>query len=111
MEYNRDPPFGCYTSLRNTCVALESKSRKGQKEGSITSYCKTVSYLLKTYATNNVTAETDANMMQLNQTWNKSPTEYAKALWNQTLRRNREYDGYVLKCIFIDGFWKRSATV
>lgn len=50
-------------SKLNAHMALRSKSDKHQKEGTLTSYCGAVNYLPEAYATDDVIAETDADMM------------------------------------------------
>lgn len=57
-------------------------------------------YFRDTYAMDDITAETDAHMMQLAQPSNKTTTEYAEKLWNETFRCSRKFDEYVLKRIF-----------
>lgn len=44
-------------------IALRSKSRRGQKKGTLIKYCEVGNCLLGTYATDNVIAETDAEIM------------------------------------------------
>lgn len=87
----------------NSRISLPSKSHRRHKEGTLTTYCEVVNYLLETYATDDVIAETDAEILRFTQPPTKSPTEYAEALWNKALRCDRVYDEYVLKGIFIEG--------
>lgn len=87
-------------ATRNVRLALRSKSRGSQKEYTVSTYCKAVNYSVEMYATDEVNAETDADMMHLTQPSNKSPTEYAEGLWNKALRCNRVYEEYMLKVYF-----------
>lgn len=76
---------------------------KLQKEGTVTSYCEAVEYLLGTYAMDDVLTETDAGMMGFTQPSSKSPTEYAEALWNKMPRCDKVYDKYEFKGTFYRG--------
>lgn len=67
----------------NERIALKSKSYKSQKEDTESSYCDTVNYLLETYATDYVMANTDPDIMQLAQSSCKSPTEYVSHCVNR----------------------------
>lgn len=87
----------------NSRIAQWSKFHKSQKEGNLTSYCEAVNYLIETYATEDVIAKTDANMMLSTQPSIKLSKEYAEALWNKALHGDRAYDKYILRRIFIQG--------
>lgn len=67
----------------NVCIAFKYKPRKCHKEGKVTSYCEAVNYLLQTYATDDLIAETYSDMMQTARLSSNSPTAYAEALWNK----------------------------
>lgn len=84
------------------CIILKLKVHRHQKQNTVASYCEVVKYLLETYATDDITAETDDDMIQRTQPSNSSPEEYAEALWNKALKCHREYDEYVLKRIFME---------
>lgn len=79
------------------CIPLHLKSHSGQKEGTVTTYCKAVRFFLETYTNDGVIAEEDADMMSFTQPSNKSPAEYEKVLWNKVLRGDRIYDEYAWK--------------
>lgn len=51
----------------NACIAKKLKWHKLQKESAVASWCEAVNYLLETPATDDITAGTEADMMQLNQ--------------------------------------------
>lgn len=70
-------------------MALKLKSYKRQKEGSVTLHFEVLNYSLKPYASDEIIAEKDADMMRLPQLSNKSSMEYMEALWNKPLRSNR----------------------
>lgn len=85
------------------CIELKSKWPKHQKKGTVTSYCEAANYLVNTSATDDVVADTDANIVKITQLSNKSPKEQAGALWNKVTRCNQVYDEYVFKRAFIEG--------
>lgn len=78
--------------LRSTCC-------ERKKEGTLTAYCEAVNYLLETYATDDMIVETDANMMLFTNPFNKSGTEYVKALCNKAIISKRVRDEYELNRI------------
>lgn len=98
-------------AVLNFCIELQSKWHKHQKERTVPSYCETVNYLLKTYATDHIIAETDINMMRFSQPSSKSRTEYAEAHWNMVFRCNRVYDEYELRESLLRGYRNPSSTV
>lgn len=53
------------------------------------------SYLLQTYATNDVIAETDAAWKSYTQPYTMTPTQYAKALVPKSLKFAEVYEEYV----------------
>lgn len=60
----------------NSRIALTFKSScKRQKEGTITTYCEIVNYLLETYAIVNVNSETDGEIMRFAQLLKKTAME------------------------------------
>lgn len=85
----------------NFCITLTNKLLMRHKQGTLSSYFKALNYSLGTYVSDDVIAETDADMICSTQLSNKLPTQYAKALWNKALRCNRVYEEYVPKGIFI----------
>lgn len=92
-------------------IALKSELHKRQKEGTVTLYCEAVNYFLETYATDDVIAEADDDMMRFTQPSNKSPTEYTEALWNKGFKRDRVYDEHVHKDIILKVCWNICAMV
>lgn len=113
MVYIRELPLACYTfswTAHSPCTQCthqhEFEIDKLQEEGTLASYCKADKNLLDTYATEDITAGTDADMIGLTHTANKSRMEYAEAQWNTSLRCDRVYDEYVLRGILIEGLSK-----
>lgn len=92
----------------NACIALKLKFHRSQSEGTVTSSCAAIHKLLETYTTEGIIADTNINMMTITQVQNGSPTEHVEALWNKALQRDRVYDEYVLKRIFIE--WVSEST-
>lgn len=88
----------------NTGIVLKSKSHDRHQEGALTSYGEAVNQLLETYATEDVIAEANADMMQLTQPSNKLPAECSESLSNTVLRCERVYDEYLVEGIFTEGF-------
>lgn len=87
----------------NARTALRSDSHKRQKKGAVAIHWEAVNYLLETYKTDEVIAETDADMVHLVQASNESSTDFANAMWNKALQCHRVYDEYELKGIFLEG--------
>lgn len=73
----------------NKRILLKSKLHKLEKEGLVTSFWNAVNCVFEVEATDNVTNEPDADMMQFLRASNKSPTVYTGALWNEALRCDR----------------------
>lgn len=59
--------------------------------------------MLETYTTDDVIAETDAEIITLSQLLNQTLIEYAKLLWSKALRCNEVHDIYVVKSNLIEG--------
>lgn len=72
-------------------------------EGAITTYYYAVNYLVDTYATDDVTAKTVADMICFTQISNKLPTEYPEAQLNKAVVCDAAHNEYVLDGIFIEG--------
>lgn len=53
---------------------------KASEGDTVSSYCKAINQLLETYATDDIIAKTDGDMMQLTQLSNESTTEYVEEL-------------------------------
>lgn len=64
----------------HTQNALKLKSHKRQNLDTVMWYLKPPTIFSKTYATDELIAETDAVMMQFLQLLKRSPTEYAEAM-------------------------------
>lgn len=64
-------------------IAVRSKSHKRLKEGMRTFYCEAVNFLLETYVTDDVIAETDVDIMPFTRLLNKWPTDWGS---NKTLQ-------------------------
>lgn len=90
----------------NARIALLSKWHSRQKEGTISSYCKTLNYIPETYVEDDFIGVTDTKLMWFTQLSSKSSMEYAGALWNEALWCNRAYDEYELEKIYIIGLPK-----
>lgn len=61
-----------------------------------------INYILETYATGDVMAETDARILTFLQLSNMTSTEHTEALWSKVLRCDPVYEECVLKGIFIE---------
>lgn len=90
----------------NARMSLKSRSHSCQQEDTVTFYCETVIYLLKTYAIDDIIAKRDAGMMPLPQPSNRAPTAYVEARWNRALRCDRACDECCLRGIFVKDFPK-----
>lgn len=66
-------------------------------------YREAVKELLETHATDDIIAETSANMLQFTQLSNKAPKKNVGALRDKAFRCNMVYNEYVLKVILIVG--------
>lgn len=86
----------------NVYNALKSTTQKRQLEDTVTSYYEVLSSHIDMCATEDVIANTSVDMMKCTQVWNKSSTEYAKALWNSMQRCNRVNDKYIFKGLYIE---------
>lgn len=64
----------------NICPVFRSNCHKLQRKSTVSSYCKAVNYRLETYATDDVIAKTEADVMRFTQPANEPPTEYAETL-------------------------------
>lgn len=64
----------------NECIALNARSHRRQKEGTITWYCDAVINLVEIYARDNIIVVADADTMQFSPQSNQPPTEYVEAL-------------------------------
>lgn len=58
------------------------------KERSLTAYCQAVNYLLETYATDDVIAEEEADLMKYNQLIHMSTVCYSETLWKKRCDMN-----------------------
>lgn len=65
----------------NSQIALLSKSRKHCKYGTVAGYSKYISYLLVEFATCDVIAEIDAEILRFRHPSYMTLTEYAETLW------------------------------
>lgn len=71
----------------NSRIALKSKFlRKCQKEWTLTAYCKVVNCLKELYASDDVIAETDAEIKSFTPPLNKTSIEYLESLWAKVFR-------------------------
>lgn len=87
------------TTIINERNALQVKPlRKHLKNGTLTAYFEVGTYLLELYFTDDVTAETDVDVMELTQPPNKTPMKTAELIWAMVLRSSRVHREYVLKC-------------
>lgn len=84
-------------------IALQLKSNRRRKEGTLTRFCEVVNYLLKSNATDDIIAKIDAEIFCYIKTLNMRPTEHAEALWNYALVCHLVSDEYVGRGIFIEG--------
>lgn len=61
------------------------------QEGKLKSYWEVVNYLLATYATDDINAETDMDIMNFMQLAGQSAFEYGQAFWTKALRHGHVY--------------------
>lgn len=74
-------------------IALIAKSwRKCQEEETFTTHCEVLNYLLEPYASDDVIADTEAEIMRFSQPLNETQTEHAELLWAEALRGDRVYN-------------------
>lgn len=88
----------------NVYRVLWPKWHKHRKQSTVLLYCKTVNYLVETYATDYEIAETDVDMIPCPQAQIKSPKENVEAILNNALHCHRVYKEYVLKSIFLKAY-------
>lgn len=93
----RSPPQRTYLS-----VQLEPRSQKGK----LTSYCEVVNFLLTTYATDDIIAAANMDIMKFEQPAGQSAVGYAQALWTKGLRFGPVNNEYRLKGICNEGLRK-----
>lgn len=77
-----EPPA---TAALSACIAFCSKLQKRKNEGTVASYREAVICRLQTFATDDVVAETFAEMICGTQTSYNSSTDYAEALCYKVL--------------------------
>lgn len=92
-------------------ITLKSKSRKRQKQCTVTLYYGGVNYLLQTYATDDVVAESEADKMRFTQPLNNSPIECPETLENKTLRCDRVHEDMYSKAFFNEELLNPSTVV
>lgn len=93
----------------NYCIALSSKLHRRRKDGTLTSYCEMVIFVLEIYAPDYVIIEWGVEILSFTQLSNMTQSEYAGALRNKALCCNRVYDESLCKGIFIqriDGYMR-----
>lgn len=85
--HERDVPWWIHLFMKrpvaaelSDCIALCLNSPRRKEEGTVTSYCEAVFHLGETWATDEVIAKTNADMMCFTQPLNKATMEYAEAL-------------------------------
>lgn len=83
-------------------IALLSNVHKRGKKRTLTSYHEIMNYLLGTYATDEVIAEMDTEVLLITQPSDTSLMEYEGARWKNLLSSDFVYDEYVVKRIFIE---------
>lgn len=69
-------------------------------------YHDVVNHLLQTFATDDISAETDAALLIFPQSFTMLPTQCAEAVLSKSLKCGEVYEEYVLKGIFIKGLCK-----
>lgn len=80
-----------------------TSSCRSCQEGMLISFCQVVSYILSTYATDDIIAEVDADIINYKQPKDLHAVDYSQALWTEALRRGRVYEEYRLKGTSIEG--------
>lgn len=76
-------------SNARTYLSCSSPARERSK---LSSFSKVESFLLASYATDNIFVEADKDMKNFNQPTGKDTFEYTYALWNETLCSWPVYD-------------------
>lgn len=69
-----------------TCAHFQPKKKRRQEEGVLTRYCKVIKYLLSTYPTDEVIAQTNAEITLSRELPNMKPVEYGPSLWLKALK-------------------------
>lgn len=97
-----------YIDKKTTKAALSARTttkvdKRKYKGGQLAPYPKVVNYLLKTYATDEVIAETDTGINQFRQGDLISPPEYAQEWWTKALKCGTVYTEPKLTGLFIEG--------
>lgn len=75
---------------------LWKQPRKNVEEGLLTFYIKEASLLLETYATDDIIAETDNDIVHLLHPLGMSLLKFSEVLWMKRLRCSHLYGDYVL---------------
>ena len=78
-----------------------SAARRGPVK--LRTYDQVVNHLIRTYATDDIIADTEADIDSFKQPQNKTASEYADLLHTKTLRAGAVYSDYRLKGLFIEG--------
>lgn len=109
MAFMRTRPCGHSTPFmkKPDGAALSAKtfltsSSWPHQERKLTSYCQAVRYLLNTYATDDITFEADAHIINYRQLQNFNALDYLQSLWKKALRCGPVYDEYQLKSTCIE---------
>lgn len=85
-HFTKEPAKGALSY--RMCATKKSITHK---EGTLTTYCQVVNYLLETSATDDVVSEVDADNMDNKQLENISTECYSQRLWEKALRYGRVY--------------------
>lgn len=84
---------------RQHLYEAEGETLPGEKN--VEGILQALNYLLSTYTTNDITAETDAEITGSKQPSNRNPIEYSQFMLLKALNFGSVHDGSMLKSIFI----------
>lgn len=69
----------------------------------MSTYCEVVQYLIRTYASDDIIAQAEAELVNFRQPSNMNEETYAAALWEKALRCRPVYSEAKLKGLYIEG--------
>lgn len=93
----RDPAKASLTAR------LGRPHERGSKAGKLTSYCQVVNHLLRTFATDDIIAEAEADLTRCVQTDKMTEAQFEALLWKKALRCGSVFPETRLRSLFIEG--------
>lgn len=78
-------------AVLNTYTRLKPKKNRRQADGTLTTHCEVVIYLLSTYAKDDVIAELDVEKTTSKQPPNMNHMDYSQSLWLKALKCGSVY--------------------